>query len=171
MALTARMARLKMPNFRCRTSRRNYQNTGNALFTGPFYYTNPCIKNVVLIDSVWYRGCVLMNMYDYLECLLREKSVVKKYLTTDAGESSEVVVANFAIASQHFVWNSCWCWRNKASQNEIMWTIAEYATVQKESHTFKLLQILQQLRIVETVKFGCRDDGSGHVPYRGFREC
>lgn len=61
-----------------------------------------------------------MNMFDYLECLLREKSVVKKYLTTDAGESSEVVVANFAIASQHFVWNSCWSWRNKASQNEIM---------------------------------------------------
>lgn len=50
MALTARMARLKMPNFRCRTSRRNYQNTGNALFTGPFHYTNPCIKNVVLIE-------------------------------------------------------------------------------------------------------------------------
>ena len=50
MALTARMARLKMPNFRCRTSRSNYQNTGNALFTGPFRYTNPCIKNVVLID-------------------------------------------------------------------------------------------------------------------------
>lgn len=38
-------------------------------------------------------------------------------------------------------------------------------------YIFQLLQILQQLRIVETVKFGCRDGGNGLVPYRGFREC
>lgn len=51
MVSTARMARFRTPNFRCRTSRKSYRNTGNALVTGPFYYTNPCIKNVVLIDS------------------------------------------------------------------------------------------------------------------------
>ena len=50
MVSTARMARSRTPNFRCGTGRKNYRNTGNALFTGPFYYINPCIKNVVLID-------------------------------------------------------------------------------------------------------------------------
>ena len=35
------------------------------------------------------------------------------------------------------------------------------------------MQMNELLRkvVVETVKFGCRDDGSGLVPYRGFREC
>lgn len=36
------------------------------LFTGPFYYANPCIKNVVLIDSAWLRDYILVDMYDYL---------------------------------------------------------------------------------------------------------
>jgi len=67
MALTARMARLKMPNFRCRTSRRNYQNTGNALFTGPFRYTNPCIKNVVLIDQTCGSGGFFYKGYNFVE--------------------------------------------------------------------------------------------------------
>ncbi|WP_177214810.1 hypothetical protein [Anaeromicropila populeti] len=54
MVQTVRMARSRTPYFRCGTSRRNYRNDGNALFTGLsryFHYTNPCIKNVVLIDS------------------------------------------------------------------------------------------------------------------------
>ena len=67
MALTARMARLKMPNFRCRTSRRNYQNTGNALFTRPFRYTNPCIKNVVLIDQTCGTGGFFYKGYNFVE--------------------------------------------------------------------------------------------------------
>lgn len=59
MVQTARMARSRTPNFRCGTSRRNYRNTGNVLFTGPFSYTNPCIKNVVLIDSAKGTGVFL----------------------------------------------------------------------------------------------------------------
>ena len=51
MVQTAIMARSRTPNFRCGTSRKSYLNAGNALFTGSFYYINPCIKNVVLIDS------------------------------------------------------------------------------------------------------------------------
>jgi hypothetical protein len=51
MALTARMARSKTCPISGLERAVNYQNTGNALFTGPFHYTNPCIKNVVLIDS------------------------------------------------------------------------------------------------------------------------
>lgn len=50
MVSTTRMARSRTLNFRGETSHRNYQNTGNALFTGPFCYTNLCIKNVALID-------------------------------------------------------------------------------------------------------------------------
>ena len=61
MALTVKMARSRIPNFRCGTSRRNYQNAGNALFTGPFHYTNPCIKNVVLIDVTCGSGVLLMR--------------------------------------------------------------------------------------------------------------
>ncbi|CUX40128.1 hypothetical protein BN3456_02040 [Clostridium sp. C105KSO13] len=53
MTATAAMARPKAPFYRSRTSR-NYRRTAeNALFAGlfrPFYYRNPCIKNVVLID-------------------------------------------------------------------------------------------------------------------------
>lgn len=97
MVSTARMARSRTPYFRCGTSRKSYQNTGNALFTGPFYYTNPCIKIVVLIDSAWHKGCILKDMYDYL--------------------ASVAVVANFATTAESW------------------------------------------------------DGGSGHVPYRGFREC
>lgn len=65
MVSTARMARSRTPNFRCGTSRKSYRKTENALFTGPFYYTNPCIKKVVLIDSTWHRGYILVDMYDY----------------------------------------------------------------------------------------------------------
>ena len=61
MALTARMARSKTSYFRFRTSPQSYQNTGNALFTGPFHYTNPCIKNVVLIDVTCGSGVLLMR--------------------------------------------------------------------------------------------------------------
>ena len=64
MVQTARMARPRTPNFRCGTSRRNYQNAGNALFTGIFrysYYTNHCIKNVVLIDVTCGSGVLLMR--------------------------------------------------------------------------------------------------------------
>ena len=84
MALTARMARLKMPNFRCRTSRRNYQNTGNALFTGPFHYTNPCIKNVVLIEPFGGSGSTLIAATKMKRrCFIMEKcpayaEVIKK---------------------------------------------------------------------------------------------
>lgn len=56
MALTARMARSRTPYFRLGASPKSYQNTGNALFTGPFHYINPCIKNVVLIDPPYNTG-------------------------------------------------------------------------------------------------------------------
>ena len=63
MVQTARMTRPGTPNFGCGTSRRNYRNAENALFTGLFryyHYTNLCIKNVVLIDSA--KGtAVLLN--------------------------------------------------------------------------------------------------------------
>ena len=78
MVQTAKMARSRTPNFRCGTSRRNYQNAGNALFTGPFCYTNPCIKNVVLIDPAWHSGYILRDMYDNLA------SVVAYFTTTAA---------------------------------------------------------------------------------------
>ncbi|NCB91961.1 MAG: hypothetical protein EOM40_05230, partial [Clostridia bacterium] len=67
MALSARMARSKTPNFRCRTSRRNYQNTGNALFTGPYRYTNPCIKNVVLIDPCCGSAGMFVSSIKFVE--------------------------------------------------------------------------------------------------------
>jgi hypothetical protein len=66
MVQTARMARSRTPNFRCGTSRKSYRNTENALFTGPFYYTNPCIKNVVLIDPCMGSGHIIVYMFDAL---------------------------------------------------------------------------------------------------------
>ena len=67
MASTARMARSRTPNFRCGTGRKSYQNNGNALFTGPFNYTNPCIKNVVLIDQTCGTGGFFYKGYNFVE--------------------------------------------------------------------------------------------------------
>ena len=66
MVSTARMARSRTPNFRCGTGQKNYRNTGNALFTGPFYYINPCIKNVVLIDPACGTAGFLVSASEYV---------------------------------------------------------------------------------------------------------
>lgn len=55
MVQTARKTHSRTPNYQCGTGLCYRKNAGNAVFMGLFrllYYTNPCIKNVVLIDSV-----------------------------------------------------------------------------------------------------------------------
>lgn len=54
MVQTARKIHSRTPNYRCGTGLHYRENAENAAFTGflrLFYYTNPWIKNVVLIDS------------------------------------------------------------------------------------------------------------------------
>ena len=54
MVKTARKTHSRTPNYWCGMGPRYRENAGNAVFTGFFRllcYTNPCIKNVVLIDS------------------------------------------------------------------------------------------------------------------------
>jgi hypothetical protein len=61
------MALSGTPNIRRGKGRKSYRNTANALLTGPFYYTNFCIKNVFLIDQyIIGSGHILVYAFDVL---------------------------------------------------------------------------------------------------------
>lgn len=62
MVQTVRKTHSRTPNFRCGMGSRYRKSAVNALLTGPFYYSNPCIKNVVLIDPTSGSGSLLINI-------------------------------------------------------------------------------------------------------------
>lgn len=95
MALTVKMARSRIPNFRCGTSRRNYQNAGNALFTGLFRYINPCIKNVVLIDPACGSGGFLVEALRYVWNKVEQQGKELGWPTTEIeAEKQKVAIKN-----------------------------------------------------------------------------